>query len=265
MLWRAKTRATEQLRATSPPIGIYGHHSQIIDTINLEPGDTLVLYTDGITEAQAPNGNLFGLDRLIYLIESRANEPPEVLQQAIQAEISNFRRDSQSRDDATLLIIKMLPQSEMAMPKNISTIIKTENFVYPADLRYLGEISQRITAVCRQLPTLPNSPNVDDFIYQVELAISEICTNIIKHAYRYSGGQIQCEITLLNNGIQLDFYDTGQSFDPNTIPPPKSDPHKLEEGGYGLHIVRQIMDVVSYEYDREKGNNHWHLLKLLPP
>jgi len=265
VLWRAKTRTAEQLRATSPPIGIYGYRSQVVDTIHFEPGDMLVLYTDGITEAQAPNGNLFGLNRLIYLIESRANEPPEMLQQAIQAEISSFRRDSQSRDDATLLIIKMLPQSEMAVPQNISTIIKTEDFTCPADVHYLGEISQKITAACRQLPALPNCPNVDDFIYQVELAISEICTNIIKHAYGNTGGQIQCEITLLNNGVQLDFYDTGQSFDPNTIPSPKSDPYRLEEGGYGLHIVRQIMDVVSYEHDTEKGNNHWHLLKLLPP
>jgi serine/threonine-protein kinase RsbW len=153
----------------------------------------------------------------------------------------------------------------MAIPKNISTIIRTEDFTCPADVRYLGEISQKVTAACRQLPALPTSPNADDFIYQIELAISEICTNIIKHAYDNAGGQIQCEITLLNNGMQLDFYDNGKSFDPNAIPSPKSDPHRLEEGGYGLHIVRQIMDIVSYEHDREKGNNHWHLLKLLPP
>ena len=76
-----------------------------------------------------------------------------------------------------------------------------------------------------------------------------------EHAYGNAGGQIKCEITLLNNGMQLDFYDTGESFDPNAIPSPKSDPYRLEEGGYGLHIVRQIMDVVSYEHNIEKGNN----------
>lgn len=265
ILWRAQSRATEQLRATSPPIGIYGYRSEIMETVQLYPGDTLVLYTDGITEAQAPNGNLFGLNRLIYLIESRANESPEQLQQAIQAEISNFRRDAHGRDDVTLLIIKMLPESKMRLPQNISTIIKTEDFSCPADVKYLGEISQKITSLCRQLPALPANPHANDFIYQVELAISEICTNIIKHAYGNIQGDIDCQITLLNNGIQLDFYDTGKSFNPNTIPSPKADPHQLEEGGYGLHIVRQIMDVVSYEHDTENGNNHWHLLKLLPP
>jgi serine phosphatase RsbU (regulator of sigma subunit)/anti-sigma regulatory factor (Ser/Thr protein kinase) len=264
ILWRSNTRSIEQLRATSPPIGISGFQSKATGTLQLNPGDTIVLYTDGITEAQAPNGNFFGFNRLTYIIESRANEPPEVLQQAIQSEIANFRRNALGRDDATLLIIKMLPQSEGPKPKNISTIIKTEDFSYPADVKYLSDIADKVTTACRQLPTLPSNPNADDFIYLIELAISEICTNIIKHAYANTEGNIDGRITLLNNGMQLDFYDTGKSFDPNTIPPPKSDPYQLEEGGYGLHIVRQIMDVVSYEYDLEKGN-HWCLLKLLGP
>ena len=264
ILWRAATHITEQLRSTSPPIGIFGYQSKLVEPIHLEPGDTLVLYTDGITEAQAPNGTLFGLNRLIYMIESRANESPETLQQAIQSEIANFRRNAPGRDDATLLIIKMLPQTERVAPKDISTIIKTEEFSYPADVKYLSDISHRVRTACHQLPFLPSNPNTDDFIYLIELAISEICTNIIKHAYANAGGTIHGQITVLNNGMQLDFYDTGISFDPNSIPCPKSDPHLLEEGGYGLHIVRQIMDVVAYEHDHEKGN-HWRLLKLLPP
>ena len=179
ILWRADTRTAKQLRATSPPIGIFGYQSKAMNTIQLNPGDTLVLYTDGITEAQAPNGNLFGLNRLTYLIESWANESPEALQQAIQAEISNFRRNAVGRDDATLLIVKMLPQSEGVVPKDISTIIRTEHFSFPADVQHLGDISQKVTAACRELPTLPANPNADDFVYLIELAISEICTNII--------------------------------------------------------------------------------------
>jgi sigma-B regulation protein RsbU (phosphoserine phosphatase) len=264
ILWRADTRTTEQLRATSPPIGISGYQSRAVDTIHLNPGDTLVLYTDGITEAQAPNGHLFGINRLTYIVESWANESPEALQQTIQAEIANFRRNAMGRDDATLLIIKVLPQTEGTTPKNISTIIKTESFSYPADVKHLSDISEKVTAACQELPSLPVSPNAEDFIYLIELAISEICTNIIQHAYADKDGTIEGRITVLNNGVQLDFYDTGESFDPATIPSPKSDPYQLEEGGYGLHIVRQIMDVVSYEHDVKRGN-HWHLLKLLPP
>ena len=110
-----------------------------------------MFYTDGITEAQAPNSDLFGLNRLLYIIQSRANEPPELLQQYIQAEIASFRRDSQSRDDATLLIIKMLPQSEVAIPKHISTVVRSIEFSYPADIQFLTNISEEILAVISYL------------------------------------------------------------------------------------------------------------------
>jgi serine/threonine-protein kinase RsbW len=135
------------------------------------------------------------------------------------------------------------------------------DFAYPADTKYLVDIARDITTTCRQVPLLPNGSNANDFIYLVELAISEICTNIIQHAYAGQKGEIKGKITLLDTGIFLDFFDTGIGFDPDRVSTPKSNPHDLIEGGYGLHIVRQIMDVVSY--DRKEQGNHWHLEKFL--
>ena len=264
LLWRAEDQEIELLKATSPPIGIVGAKNNAAKTVDLYPGDTLVFYTDGITEAHSPNNDLFGLNRLMYIVESRAKDSPEVLQHYIQSEVVNFWRHASGRDDATLLIVKILPQLETAMPQNISTVVKTVDFSYPAETEYLSEISQEISAVCRELPSLPMGSRGNDFIYLIELAISEICTNIVKHAYSGKKGIIKARVTLLNNGVQLDFYDKGTSFDPNVVPEPKSDPNNLTEGGYGLHIVRQIMDVVSYKNEAENGN-HWHLIKFLPP
>jgi sigma-B regulation protein RsbU (phosphoserine phosphatase) len=264
LLWRSKTREIELLKATSPPIGIFGYQEDNSQMVDLYAGDTLVFYTDGITEAHSSNNDLFGLNRLMYIVESRGDASPESLQQYIQSEVVNFWRHASARDDATLLVVKILPHPEATLPQNISTIIKSEVFSYPADMEYLSQISQQISTTCRELPSLPSDSHGDDFIYLIELAISEICTNIMKHAYVANTGDINGQVTLLNNGVQLDFYDKGVSFDPNSVPEPRSDPNNLKEGGYGLHIVRQIMDVVSYTSQPEKGN-HWHLIKFLPP
>jgi anti-sigma regulatory factor (Ser/Thr protein kinase) len=261
ILWRAETQLTEQLKATSPPIGI-SYRGESTRIVPLKPGDVLLFYTDGITEAQAPDGELFGLNRLIELVEASAHESPDVLQQHIQTEIIRFRQDSLSRDDATLLVVKMLSQAEAVVRLKGGKVIKTVEFSYPADTRYLVEISKEITHTCRQLPALPFGSNANDFIYLIELAISEICTNIIQHAYGGKKGEINGRITLLQHGVHLDFYDTGASFDPSAIPEPSVNPHQLIEGGYGLHIVRQIMDVVTYDRHPEWGN-HWHLEKFL--
>lgn len=264
ILRRAQTGKVEQLKATSLPIGISGHSPGSTCTIDLSPGDTLVLYTDGITEAQSPEGDFFGLHRLLYLVESKASEDPDMLREAIQAEIAHFCQESSSQDDVTLLVVKLLPAPAPALPAEpASIILKKMDFCYPADTEHLADIAHEITSACRQLPALVSIPGADDFVYLVELAISEICTNIIKHAYAEAEGHITGHITLLENGVQLDFYDMGEGFDPSTVPQPQSDPRELMEGGYGLHIVRQIMDVVSYEHHPERGN-HWHLIKLLP-
>ncbi len=200
----------------------------------------------------------------MYIVESRGDDSPEALQQYIQSEVVNFWQRASARDDATLLVVKILPHPESTGPQYISTIIKSQSFSYPADMEYLSQISEQISTACRELPSLPAGSRGDDFIYLIELAISEICTNIMKHAYVAKTGDINGRVTLLNNGVQLDFYDQGVSFDPNSVPEPRSDPNDLKEGGYGLHIVRQIMDVVSYTSQPETGN-HWHLIKFLPP
>jgi serine/threonine-protein kinase RsbW len=96
------------------------------------------------------------------------------------------------------------------------------------------------------------------------LAVSEICTNIIEHAYRMTGGEIRGRLTPLADGIQIDLYDDGESFDPATVPEPSSCFDALHEGGYGLHIVRQIMDKVVYQAQTSNGN-HWRLVKYMSP
>ena len=115
----------------------------------------------------------------------------------------------------------------------------------------------------RSLPGLPPPPASDDFVYLVELAVSEICTNIIQHSYLTASGEIRGSLILLENGIQIDLYDDGESFDPNAVPDPSPQPDTLNEGGYGLHIVRQIMDSVQYQADTPRGN-HWRLIKYIP-
>ena len=95
------------------------------------------------------------------------------------------------------------------------------------------------------------------------LSLDEICTNIIQHSYLMSSGEIRGSLTQLTNGIQIDLYDDGESFDPSSVPTPSPQFNTLNEGGYGLHIVRQIMDNVTYQASTPRGN-HWRLIKYIP-
>jgi serine/threonine-protein kinase RsbW len=87
--------------------------------------------------------------------------------------------------------------------------------------------------------------------YNVQLAVHEICTNIVRHAYNEgSDGRIYLTLTLMYPVHQeykrliVELYDTGRSFDPSKIPDP--DLAIPGEHGYGLFLVRQLMDEVIY-------------------
>jgi serine/threonine-protein kinase RsbW len=59
--------------------------------------------------------------------------------------------------------------------------------------------------------------------------------------------------------LQLELYDDGVSFDPDTLKPPALG--EIQEGGYGLFIARKVVDELDYNAHTAQGN-HWKLVKL---
>ncbi|MGB0562640.1 MAG: transporter substrate-binding protein [Spirulinaceae cyanobacterium] len=90
------------------PIGLDGDITPFIDqaTIELQPGDGLVLYTDGITEANNLGGKRYGLDRLCQVISHHWSGAAAQVQQAIVADLYQFIGDQKIFDDITLLVLK---------------------------------------------------------------------------------------------------------------------------------------------------------------
>ncbi len=95
------------------PLGILGRNDYQQETIQLERGDLLLLYTDGITEAMAPlkggtRRDLFGLERLdALLIDCSSCSPRECMDQ-IRASVTSFSDNQMPTDDQTLIAIRCL-------------------------------------------------------------------------------------------------------------------------------------------------------------
>lgn len=75
-------------------------------TITLEPGDGVVLYTDGITEAESPEGKLYGLERLCAMLHRHWDQPAEGIKQAIVADVMRHIDTLKILDDLTLVVLK---------------------------------------------------------------------------------------------------------------------------------------------------------------
>jgi serine phosphatase RsbU (regulator of sigma subunit) len=86
------------------PFGLGGATPEL-SVSDLEPGDAILLYTDGVTEARTADGDLFGLDRLIDLLEREAasEQPPEEILRRLVRAVLDYEPGG-LRDDATLLL-----------------------------------------------------------------------------------------------------------------------------------------------------------------
>jgi len=104
LLWHATTGIIEELSATGLPIGIDIGLNIGDDTVLFVSGDVLLLYTDGVTEAMAADGTLFGIVRLREALQRVASQSPTIIEETIIAAVQAFAPEQ--RDDITLVVLK---------------------------------------------------------------------------------------------------------------------------------------------------------------
>ncbi|MDD2204792.1 MAG: SpoIIE family protein phosphatase [Bacteroidales bacterium] len=225
------------------PIGVF-HDFQFEGQDTDIPSDTTIfLYTDGLSEAENKDAELFGQERIMNCLHEIETDSSKKIIESIIDSVHTHVLDAPQSDDLTLLvinfkIIKMLNRT-IIIDNNIEEINKLHVFI--------EEISQDIN-----LPA--------DLSMQMDLALEEIVSNVILYAYKDLKNK-KIEITAEMHGQELIFtvIDAGEPFDPTA----KEDPDislSAEDrpiGGLGVYIVKQLMDEISYT----RRDNH-NILKM---
>lgn len=134
-----------------------------------------------------------------------------------------------------------------------------EMITIPSTTRYLGAVRRFVEAHARATGFAPET------IEELKLAVDEACTNIINHAY--SGderGTVELRIAVDTDRFTVIIRDEGRMFDSARYQEPdlRNSIRRRKGGGYGVFIMRHLMDDVAY---RKSGAfNEVHLSKLLP-
>lgn len=103
---RRRTGAVERLEAGGIPLGIQEDVPYASGSVTLEPGDWLVIFTDGVTEAENVRAEEYGEIRLLTMVQANAAATPEVLLGAIMQDLDRFVGEAPQHDDVTLLLLK---------------------------------------------------------------------------------------------------------------------------------------------------------------
>ena len=90
----------------SYPVGLVPDAMYTAACLKLQPGDTLVLFSDGVTEAMDPDEQLFGVPRLREVLEGKTNMDLEEIQKTVLESVENFARGARQADDLTLLLVR---------------------------------------------------------------------------------------------------------------------------------------------------------------
>ena len=128
----------------------------------------------------------------------------------------------------------------------------------PAAYGYLQIIGACISGLLGSGLSLPDKEAVS---YNIELAVHEVCSNIIEHAYAGSPGRLKLSFSLLEDSrkIVVEMYDNGRSFDFPSVPTPNLDEPQVR--GYGLFLIQELMDKVEYRVKAD--GNYWRMTKNL--
>jgi len=105
ILLRAGT-AEEAFTEGSFPVGLVPEAEFSTTTLQLEPNDTLVLYSDGVTEAMDPDEQLYGNGRLRSVLLGKNEMPLDEIQKTVLESVENFARGARQADDLTILVVR---------------------------------------------------------------------------------------------------------------------------------------------------------------
>ena len=210
--------------------------------INLNPGDRLFLYTDGVTEATNTHNELYGEERLLAFMDQNASVEATKLLPALKANIDEFVGEAPQFDDITMLMLDYKPgKGDESMTKK----------TFPAKTEALPEV---LGFVEQTLESLECSMRLQTAIC---VAIEEVFVNIAHYAYPDSQGDMTLAIGFDEQSRTVTFRmsDQGIPFDPLQKPDPDItlSVENREIGGLGIFITKKTMDTLHYAYENNEN------------
>ena len=217
------------------PLSIQGGMKYTAQDDILHPGDTLFLFTDGVTEAEDPHQALFGEDRLREVLRNTAGESAQTQVERVSEAVAVHAAGAGQSDDQTLLSVRFLGHPSGKPPVRR---IRLNN-----DIRQIHHLAGFIE-------TIADDVELDrTTALQLNLALEEAVTNVIMYAYPSgTNGIVDIEAVIGPDALLFTVSDIGKPFDPTAAEEVDTSLSAEERsiGGLGIHLVRKIMDAVSY-------------------
>ena len=230
------------------PLGILKGMNYIEQETPFLYDDALFLYTDGLSEAENASQEQFGEGRIEKALHGR--KPSVDHLENIKQQVSLFVGEAPQSDDLTMLFIHYLPKED--------TLLQERHLLLHNDIQQIPQLADFVE-------TIAHEKHLNQSLAMgINLALEEAVSNVILYAYpKETDGLVDVEAVLRKDSLEFIIVDSGVPFDPTAAPDVDTSLPAEERsiGGLGIHLVRELMDSVSYERKDEK--NYLRMIKKL--
>ena len=236
--WQAEGGWQWLRQKSGPMLGLFDvpYRTHALECV---PGDTLLLYTDGVTEAFDEEERLYGEERLLSVAERGAELAPRGLVDEVLADVAAYVGEAERSDDITLLAL------EVGVPAEASEALEV-----------VAEISQLDTVNAFLHEELDRRLCPQRVQNKLDIAVEELFVNVCSYAYPDATDEdagtvwVRRTYTPDPSTITVDFIDAGVPFNPLEQPDAET-PASIEDtpiGGLGIMMAKQCVDEMRYAY-----------------
>ena len=226
------------------PLGINLNLSHTTNTFKLEKGDTIFLYTDGVSEAFNIHDQQYSIKKISELLLNLANHAPIELIHHIVDDVKAFSHDTEQSDDISVLAIQYYGKQLLkTSPPDYQLVIKNS-------ITNLSSISENITQLCNNWKLSTYTCN------RVNLVVEELISNTIFYGYTDTlEHDIILNLMCDKDTISIEIIDDAKEFNPVEQPSTGTNSAITEReiGGMGIHLVKNLTD--SFTYHRIGNQN----------
>ncbi|MFZ9148422.1 MAG: SpoIIE family protein phosphatase [Vulcanococcus sp.] len=223
-----------------PAVGVMEDMSYGEASIQVQPGCSVVMYSDGASEMFAPSRERYGLERMqSFFAEVESVAMPRLVRQFMR-DLRDFAGSEPPHDDITILAVSLLPRMTASDDNHLLTI----------------EIQNRIEELSRIKNSVQEYAELSHIkrpmIRKLQLVLDELLSNVIRYGCDHLPPETCIQVKLLKQGhnLLIQLRDPGKPFDPFTAPEPELDLDVEDRpiGGLGIHLVKKT--VRTYRYQR---------------
>jgi len=249
-----RMQGIEELRATGMPLGLFPEMVYEEGATTLEPGDKLLLFSDGLVEAHNKDREMFGFGRLRGLVEDCIG--CEGLEDILLSKFDEFTGEMWEQEDDVIIVSLQREQlsrasdgaSSIQSSQEGSWIVLGE-FSLPSEVGVERLASEKVIQVMKNLPL--NKAQID----RLTTAVAEATMNAIEHGNQFDPKKpVIIKVTASDSAVSVHITDQGGSL----IVPGSKEPDleaKLagleSPRGWGLFIIRKMVDhfeIISSEF-----------------